>query len=93
VTDRLAPEQVIDLTVTGDSLRYVEVLTPAGLVRVNVNLVNVRSRQAVVVVEVEPNTSYQRKTVPGGNWAAVADHKGSRVDVTLTREPGVSPGG
>jgi hypothetical protein len=86
--DLITPEQVIDLTAPSNSLRYVEILTPGGIVRVNVGLENVRSRRPVVVVEVEPNTLHQRKTAPGGDWAVEAEERclGSRFDVTLTRE-------
>lgn len=79
--------QRIDLTAPSDSLTYAEILTPAGIVRVNTNLVNVHTGQPTVVVEVEPNTTYRPKTAPGGDWdvdgRSVA--LGARFDVTLTR--------
>lgn len=90
---KIEPEQVIDLTAPSQVLRYVEILTPAGIVRVNTGLEDVRTGRAAVVVEVEPNTPYQRKTASGGDWAAVPSHRGSRVDVMLTRQAEGEPGG
>ena len=86
--DRIKPEQVIDLTAPSDSLRYAEILTPGGMVRVSTGLVNVRDGKPAVVIEVEPNTAYRRKTAPGGNWeASVKDRELlGRVEVTLKRE-------
>lgn len=88
MADRIRPEQVIDLTAPGTSLRYVEILTPGGIVRVNTCLEDTRTRRPVVVVEVEPNTAYRQRTAPGGNWEASARDREllGRVDVTLTRQ-------
>lgn len=80
-----APRQ-IDLTETDGSLHYVEVLTPGGLVRVNVGLVDTRTGRPVVVVEIEPNIPGRAKTAPGGDWATeVRDHLGFRTDVRLVQ--------
>lgn len=83
-----AVTQTVDLTTPGAHLRVVEVLTPAGIVRLNTNLIDVRTGRAVVVVEVEPNTLYGAKTAPGGEWETeVRDHgPGFRTDITLTRK-------
>jgi hypothetical protein len=78
--------QTVDLTAPSAQLTYVEVLTPAGIIRVNAVAVDTRTGQPAVVVEIEPNTWYQRKTAPGGEWETeVRDNLGSRTDVTLTR--------
>ena len=81
-----AAAQQIDLTAPSDSLTYVEVLTPAGIVRVNTNLIDTRTRRPVVVVEVEPNTTYRPKTA-AEDWHVSWADRGSRFDVTLTRQP------
>ena len=88
----------IDLTnPPGDGLVYAEILTEAGVIRVNVNLVNWRTDQRVVSVEIErqvperPNTCYKdAHTAPTGEWGieirrGLAD---LRTDVTLTRKAG-----
>jgi len=83
--------QRIDLTAPSDSATYVEVLTPAGIVRVNTNLVTTRTGQPCAVVEIEPNMANigRRMTEPGGEWdIEVYDH-GTRTDVTLTRKEGI----
>ena len=77
----------IDLTGETTSLRYVEILTDAGIVRVNVGLVNVRTGQPCVAVEIEPNMARigRTHTGAGGDWDTdVTDH-GTRTDVTLDR--------
>ena len=80
-----APVQQIDLTAPSDTLTYVEILTPGGIVRVNTNLVDFRTGQPSVVVEVEPNTTYRPKTAAEDWYAEVREHIGMRTDVTLTR--------
>jgi hypothetical protein len=85
---RTAPVQQVDLTAPSDSLTYVEILTPGGIVRVNTNLADTRTGAPVVVVEVEPNTIYRPKTAPGGEWnVEVRDHL-SCFDVRLVRVDG-----
>jgi len=69
-------EQVIDLTEQGQSLRYVEVLTEAGVVRVNVNLVNVITGARVVGVEVEPYPHWRTRT---------EERAGGRTDISLIK--------
>jgi hypothetical protein len=74
---RTMPVQQIDLTnPVGDKLIYVEILTDAGIVRVNTNLVNWRTRQPSVVIEVEPDTAH---------WNTVVID--SRAEITLNRRP------
>lgn len=68
--------QQIDLTETGESLRYAEILTPGGLVRVNVNLVDTQTGQPVVVVEVKSNIHWETE---------VREHLGDRTDIRLKR--------
>ena len=82
---RTAPVQRVDLTAPSDSLTYVEILTPAGIVRVNTNLVDTRTEAPVVVVEVEQNIAGRRMTIPGGDWDAEVRDRTGRVDVRLTR--------
>jgi hypothetical protein len=78
-----APAAQIDLTAPSD----VEILTPAGIVRVNTNLVNTQTLAPVVVVEIQPNTSGRRLTASGGHWVTELTHRpGDRVDVTLTKD-------
>jgi hypothetical protein len=84
----MSAEQTIDLTGHGQHLRYVEIHTDAGIIRVNVNLEDTQTRQRVVVVEVEPNSQYRRHTAAGGDWATeVRDmNMGSRTDIRLIRQ-------
>ena len=72
------PEQQIDLTGRSSDLRYVEILTDAGIVRVNVNLVDTRTRARVVVVEAHP----------AQGWDAVAAWQVSRAEIRLTSSEG-----
>jgi hypothetical protein len=71
---RIAPLQQIDLTAPSESLTYVEILTPGGIVRVNTNLVSVGTGQPSVVIEVEPDAEHWNTSVNLG-----------RADITLTR--------
>lgn len=83
------PEQVIDLTADTESLRWAKILTPAGIVRVNTGLVDTRTGQPCVVVEIDRNAGSVSRvlTQPGGDWdLTVRDHRlGTRTDITLTR--------
>ena len=83
----MSAEQTIDLTGHGQHLRYVEILTDAGIIRVNVNLETTQlPHRQVVSVEIEQNTSYRQKTAAGGEWAADV-HKEYDVvrEITLIR--------
>ena len=85
------PVERIDLTSpSGGRLIYLEILTDAGIVRVNTNLVDTRTGQPCVVVEVEPNTAYRQWTAPGGDWETEIREPGilSRTDVRLTKREG-----
>lgn len=86
----MSAEQTIDLTGHGQHLRYVEILTDAGTVRVNVNLEDTQTRQRVVVVEVEPNGPYRQHTAAGGDWAIEVRETfaADRIDIRLTRQDG-----
>jgi hypothetical protein len=76
----IPPEQRIDLTGFGGQLRYVEVVTDGGVVRVNVNLVDTRTRARVVAVEVEPARDWDALTSRRGD--------GTRAEVKMvSREP------
>lgn len=87
------PVTRVDLTAPSASLSYAEILTPAGLVRVNTGLVDTRTGRPVVTVEVErqipprPNTRFSgAHTAPSGEWSyEVRENLGMRVDVVLTR--------
>jgi hypothetical protein len=79
---RIAPVQQIDLTAPSGSLTYVEILTPAGIVRVNTNLVSVRTNQPAVVIEVEPDVARWNTSV-----------NDSRAEITLTRRSGTETAG
>ena len=94
MTETTAPVTRIDLTGPSNILTYVEILTPAGIVRVNTNLVDTRTGAPVVVVEVErqvparPNTRYEgAHTPPTGEWKAEVREQfgGLRTDVRLIR--------
>jgi hypothetical protein len=81
----------VDLTSPpGDGLVYAEILTEAGIIRVNVNLVKVFTGERRVVVEVEPNMSGigRLKTEPGGQWDIDTQDHGTRTDLILTRKEG-----
>jgi xanthine/CO dehydrogenase XdhC/CoxF family maturation factor len=71
----IRPEQRIDLTGSGDQLRYVEVVTDGGTVRVNVNLVDTRTRTRAVVVEVEAAPDWDALTNSQGH--------GTRAEVQI----------
>ena len=58
----IQPEHRIDLTGSGSELRYVEIVTDGGIVRVNVNLVDIRMNHRVVVVEAEPGLRWNALT-------------------------------
>ena len=79
--------QKVDVTAPGDHLSVVEILTVAGIVRVNTNLVNTQTGQPVVVVEIERNYAGRAKTAPGGEWDVEVrkDLGDLRTDVTLTK--------
>lgn len=83
------PAWQIDLTGQHGELRYVEVRTDAGTVRVNVGMASMATGLPSVVVEVERNiASVGRRLTPGdGDWEAeVREHAlGNRTDVVLTR--------
>jgi len=87
------PTVLVDLTAPSTSMEYAEILTPGGVVRVNVGLVDTQTGRPVVVVEVEPqhparpNRCYSKAhAAPTGDWESdVREHVGLRTDVTLTR--------
>jgi hypothetical protein len=83
------PAWQVDMTGQPGELKYVEVRTDAGIVRVNIGLVSVATGRPSVVVEVERNiASVDRRLTPGdGDWdAEVREHPlGNRTDVVLTR--------
>jgi hypothetical protein len=79
----------IDLTDPKGPVRCIEVHTPAGIVRVNVDLVVVRTGQSAVSVEIEANHSWKRVTEPGGHWDITQrEHTGRGIEVSLTRREG-----
>jgi len=81
-------EQTIDLTDGGpwSEVRHLTIRTEAGIVRVNTRLVDTQTQQSVVTVEVEPNTTYSRKTAPGGSWSTSTREIYERTEVRLLRE-------
>jgi hypothetical protein len=72
--------QLVDMTGHGDSLRSLEIHTDAGIVRVNTNLEDTRTRVPVVVIEVEP------KTDAGGHWVTSVRDRITRTDIRLTKD-------
>ncbi len=79
----------VDLTGHSMGLRYVEVLTDAGVVRVSAGQVNVRSGRPVVEVNVERNLEGCgiKATEPGGDWdVRVNNGLTSRTGITLIRK-------
>jgi hypothetical protein len=82
-------DQVIDMTDPKGAVRHIAVLTPAGIVRVNVDLVVVRTGQPAVSVEIEPNLSHRPTTAPGGHWdLSQREHTGRGLEVSLHRREG-----
>lgn len=83
-----APRTTVNLTEHGGQLEYAEILTPAGIVRVNVGLADTRTGEPVVLVEVQANSRYARHTDPGGHWniETSRDTGTERLDVRLIRE-------
>jgi len=82
----IRPEQVINMTERGDQLRFVEIITRGGVIRVTTNLVGVHDSREHVVVEVMPSTRFIPTSGDGGHWTTHAEDRGSRTDVTLIRE-------
>lgn len=80
------PEKVIDLTSQGQRMRYIEVLTDAGVIRVNTSLMN-KLREPVIVVEVEQNIDGRPVTPAGGHWDGSTRIFSNRIDVILTKAP------
>lgn len=81
----------IDLTSPASPVQCVEIITRAGIVRVNANLVTVATGQESVSVEIELNLSRigVRKTRPGGQWEiGQREHTGRGLEITLRREEG-----
>lgn len=82
-------DQVVDMTDPKGPVRSIAVLTPAGIVRVSVDLVVVRTGQPCVSVEVEPNYDWRRTTAPGGHWdMARREHTGRGLEISLCRREG-----
>lgn len=82
-------DQVIDMTDPKGPVRCIEVRTPAGIVRVNVDLVVVRTGQSAVSVEIEANLPWKQVTEPGGRWDITQrEHTGRGLEVTLHRREG-----
>lgn len=79
------PERVIDLTERGEQLRYVEIITRGGVIRVNTNLVTTQGGHDRVVVEVEPSTRDIPRSGDGGHWETIVHQAVSRTDIVLTR--------
>jgi hypothetical protein len=80
---------VVDLTDPKGPVSCVEVHTPAGIVRVNVDLVVVRTGQPCVSVEVEPNYDWRQRTAPGGHWDITQrEHAGRGLELALSRREG-----
>jgi hypothetical protein len=75
---RAAPVRQVDLTAPSDSLTYVEILTPGGVVRVKVNLADTRTGVPVVVVEVEPRITPEE-------WDVEVTDRLGRFDVRLVK--------
>jgi hypothetical protein len=83
---RLAPVAQVDLTEPSAHLTYAEILTPGGTVQVNANLVDTRTGQPVVVVNITPNAGNRLKTAGGGDWAVEITSNRLRTDVRLVRK-------
>jgi hypothetical protein len=78
----------VDLTAPSDSLTYAEIITPAGIVRVNTNLIDTRTGAPVVVIEITPEGMRSPRTAAEGWDISVRDvGLGIRTDITLTRRP------
>lgn len=86
MTTELQAEQVIDLTERGESMRYVEIITRGGVIRVNTNLVGVQDGREHVVIEIHPSTRAMPRSGDGGHWDVVTHDHGSRTDVSLIRQ-------
>jgi hypothetical protein len=79
----------IDLTGAGDEARYVDVLTPAGAIRIATGQVGTQDGKPHVCIGIEHNIDGRAVTAPGGAWEPeMNDHHGlgNRVDVTLIRQ-------
>jgi len=67
--------------------RYIEVLTPGGIVRITTNLVDTISGMPVVTVEVEQNILGRARTHEGGDWETEVNEHATRTrtDVRLVK--------
>lgn len=84
-----AADQIIDMTDPRGPVLSVDILTPAGIVRVHANLVTVATGQSAVSVEIEANQSWRPVTEPGGHWDITQrEHVGRGLEVTLRRREG-----
>lgn len=82
----IRPEQVINMTERGDHLRFVEIITRGGIIRVNTNLVGVHDSREHVLVEIEPSTWIKPTSGDTSPWDAKVLDRGDRIDVTLIRK-------
>jgi hypothetical protein len=81
-------DQVVDLTDPRSPAQSVEILTPAGIVRVHANTVVVRTGQQRVVVEIEANHARRPLTGGGGIWDLTTNHTARGIVARLTRREG-----
>jgi hypothetical protein len=81
-------DQVIDMTDPKGPVRSISVLTPAGIVRVNVDLVVVRTGQQCVTVDVEANDERRPLARDGGLWDVTTNHTPRGITARLTRREG-----
>lgn len=81
-------DQVIDMTDPKGPVRCVEIITPAGIVRVNVDLVNIRTGQPRVMVEIEANHTRRPLTRGDGIWDVTTNHTAHGIVARLTRREG-----
>jgi hypothetical protein len=82
-TSWMEPDRVIDMT---EGVRYVEIRTPGGTIRVYTGLVTTHQNLPAVTVEITPSTRSKPISGDGGHWEAeVRDFYLDRTDVSLVR--------
>lgn len=83
-----AADQIIDMTDPKGPVLSVDIHTPAGIVRVNVDLVSVRTGQPRVVVEIEANDARRPLAQGDGIWDLTTNHTPRGIMARLTRREG-----
>jgi len=81
-------DQVVDMTDPRSPMTTAEILTPGGVIRVNVDLVVVRTGQQRVMVEIEAEDERRPLRQGRGIWDVTTNHTPRGIVARLTRREG-----